>query len=205
MRIQTSKHLLHPWEAHQLLSSFKIEDTWQLPVVLRSHHTLDMVQKQFVIALSAAKGKGFSGILFDFRLFLGRIFNWDKKNEQTKLTPGSIREAYALKKNLTFAQLPPPGDGDFIPVYNLEKESLAEIENATVHAALHFGHVPLNQKHFTVQMTIYVKPKGLFGKCYMLLIKPFRLFIIYPAMLRTIKIHWEQYLDIESTKGLPDL
>ena len=46
-------------------------------------------------------------------------------------------------------------------------------------------------------MAIYVKPKGTFGKLYMLAIKPFRLLIVYPALLKSIKKKWEQYLENE--------
>ena len=34
------------------------------------------------------------------------------------------------------------------------------------------------------QMAVYVKPRGLFGKGYMALIKPFRYLIVYPALTR---------------------
>src|SRR5690606_14068459 len=92
--------------------------------------------------------------------------------------------------------LPPEGSGDFVPVYIFEHESLAEIENATVHAALHLSRVPLETPEqdngATIQMAVYVKPKGFLGRAYMALIKPFRLLIVYPAMMRTMGRRWER-------------
>jgi hypothetical protein len=43
-------------------------------------------------------------------------------------------------------------------------------------------------------MAVYVKPKGLLGKLYMKLIKPFRHWIVYPALMKEAKVCWERYL-----------
>lgn len=40
------------------------------------------------------------------------------------------------------------------------------------------------------QMAVYVKPRGPFGKGYMALIKPFRYWIVYPALMRQIERAW---------------
>jgi len=40
------------------------------------------------------------------------------------------------------------------------------------------------------QMAVYVKPRGLFGKGYMALIKPFRYLIVYPALMRQTERMW---------------
>lgn len=195
MRIDATEHTKQDWIAHGLMSDFKIEDVWQLPVELQPNHDLSVLQGRFSNALSTTEGKGLPGKLFQFRMFLGRVFNWDDKADQSSLIPGSIRERYANAAQLNFDDLPAPGNGDFTPVYQLENESLLEIENATVHAAIHLGRVKVAAEKFTVYMTIYVKAKGLFGQAYMLLIKPFRLLIIYPAMLRAIKVSWDRYLE----------
>jgi hypothetical protein len=39
-------------------------------------------------------------------------------------------------------------------------------------------------------MAVYVKPRGLFGKGYMALIKPFRYLIVYPALMRQTERTW---------------
>ena len=201
MRVNPIEHKKQHWVVHELLDDFKIEDVWSLPVILDPKHSISLIQDQFSKTNKNIEVKGLAAWLFRLRLFLGRLFNWDKKIPRTGLVPGSIRERYAKAKALVFEQLPDPGDGNYVPVYNLSEESLAEIENATVHAAIHLGRVPLENNRFTAQMTIYVKPKGILGHLYMLLIKPFRLFIVYPALLNTIKTEWELYLksDVHNT------
>ncbi|MEP1096967.1 MAG: DUF2867 domain-containing protein [Cyclobacteriaceae bacterium] len=194
MRIDPKEHQRYDWVAHQLMADFQIEDVWRLPVTLQPEHGFKQLLQQFWKAIEEVELKGLAGWLFRFRFFLGRLFRWDEKAAITLLVPGSIRERYATANDLVFEQLPDPGDHSFVPVYLLEQEFLSEIENATVHAAIHLGRVPLADDSFTVQMTIYVKPKGTFGRLYMLLIKPFRWLIVYPALLRIIKRQWESHL-----------
>lgn len=194
MLLNPTEHQKHPWRVHKLLPDLRIEDVWRLPVIMNPEHSLEMLQEQFAKASGNLISKGIPGMLFKLRFFIGSLFGWDEKPEPTYLLPGSIRERYAVAEGLTFEQMPEPGTGDFTPVYNLEQESLAEIENATVQAAIHLGRVPFGEDKFTIQMTIYVKPKGLFGEAYMVLIKPFRHWIVYPALLKMIKNLWEDYL-----------
>ncbi|WP_373495315.1 DUF2867 domain-containing protein, partial [Aquiflexum sp.] len=106
---------------------------------------------------------------------------------------GSIRERYANQEGITKLEVDSKGFGDFVPVYVLKDEMLSEIENVTVLAAVHFGRVAKGNGKHGVQMTVYVKPKGLFGEVYMLLIKPFRLLVVYPVMLRLIGRQWEKF------------
>jgi len=136
---------------------------------------------------------GFTALLFRFRFFIGRLFKWDNRPNNRIMRRDSIRERYANLKQLDPDQLIEAGDNDFVPVYILENESLAEIENSTVHAALHLGRVPINETHYTVQMAVYVKAKGKLGKLYMGIIKPFRFFIVYPTIMRLMKKQWEYY------------
>ncbi len=194
MRIDLKEHHKHPWKSHKLLADFKIEDVWQLPVVLQPEHSVKLVQEQFYKAAARIESKGLAGFLFRFRFFLGKLFGWDKKVKITALIPGSIRERYAQAEALSYESLPDPGNGGFTPVYDLSDESLAEISNATVHAAIHLGRVPLDEGTFTIQMAIYVKAKGVFGQLYMWIIKPFRWLIVYPTLLKATKKQWEDYL-----------
>jgi hypothetical protein len=41
-------------------------------------------------------------------------------------------------------------------------------------------------------MAVYVKPRGVLGKGYMLLIKPFRYLIVYPALMREFERAWKE-------------
>ncbi len=40
-------------------------------------------------------------------------------------------------------------------------------------------------------MAVYVKPRGAFGRAYMAMIKPFRHWVVYPAMMRQLERAWD--------------
>jgi len=189
MKIKNETHFKHKWIAHKLLADFEVEDVWQFPVELQEHHTISTFQSQLFEAMEQLSKKGPASLLFKLRFFLGELFGWDQSTEApiNTIKKGSIRERYAQKFQLSVDELIPVGNAEFEPVYIKNQESLAEIKNETVHAGLHLSKVPFNDA-FTVQMAVYVKPKGRLGKFYMALIKPFRLAIVYPAMMRLVGI-----------------
>ncbi len=39
-------------------------------------------------------------------------------------------------------------------------------------------------------MAVYVKPRGVLGRGYMAFIKPFRYWIVYPALMRWMRQTW---------------
>jgi hypothetical protein len=41
-------------------------------------------------------------------------------------------------------------------------------------------------------MAVYVKPRGRFGRGYMALIKPFRYWIVYPALMQQFERAWDR-------------
>jgi Protein of unknown function (DUF2867) len=200
-KIDSREHLTQPLRVHSLLPDFELEDVWRVPVTLTSNQTLQLLMDQFSKSNSITTKTGITGLLFKFRLFLGRLFKWDEKSGQDYRLPGSIRSRYAQQESIAYEDLLPPGSGSFIPVYKLENEFLSEIENKTVHGALHFSRVPSGQDTWNIHMAVYVKPKGLFGKFYMLLIKPFRLWIVYPALMSAARKNWEGYLKSEVASG----
>lgn len=194
MRINQEEHLKQPWRVHRLLPDLRIEDVWELPVEMEANQGIGEVYHAFVKAMANTVNKGAAGALFKLRFFLGRVFGWEiEAKSQDKFPEGSIRARYAEQEGLTRLDMSYPSFGDFVPVYDLREEMLSEIENETVLAAAHFGRVEKADGKFGVQMTIYVKPKGWFGHIYMAFIKPFRLMIVYPAMLAMIGRQWKKY------------
>ncbi len=203
IKIDNKHHLNQSWLVHTLLSDFELEDVWRVPVVLKEDQSFELFLDSFLKSNDKViKAGSLAGLLFKFRLFLGKIFKWDEKKKIDHLIPGSIRERYAKSKNLSFQDLIDPGKEDFIPVYKFENEFLSEIENKTVHAALHQGRVKY-KKDYTVQMAVYVKPKGIFGRLYMQVIKPFRYWIVYPALMKSAKVTWEKFLAKQSANTIP--
>jgi Protein of unknown function (DUF2867) len=70
------------------------------------------------------------------------------------------------------------GSAGFVPVYQDAEEQLFRIANRTVTA---FLHISLADRR--ARLAVYVRPKGRLGRVYMRLIEPFRLWVVYPAML----------------------
>jgi hypothetical protein len=191
MRLNLLDHTKHNWFADKLLKDFKVEDVWLLPIQLDQQHSLDDVFNLFLQTMERLSKKGFVGLLFKFRLFLGKIFNWDK-DKNLVAAAGDIRDRYLKAENAHTDNLIIKKIGSFTPVYFLENECLLELDNKTVQACLHLSKFLNNTNYYTVHMTVYVNPKGNFGKFYMLLIKPFRLYIVYPSLLKALKIQWNK-------------
>ncbi|MGH2983378.1 MAG: DUF2867 domain-containing protein, partial [Solirubrobacterales bacterium] len=66
----------------------------------------------------------------------------------------------------------------------------AEVSNQTVHGVMHVAWVDQGEGRYHGQMAVYVKPRGRLGKGYMALIKPFRYWVVYPALMRQIERAW---------------
>lgn len=140
----------------------------------------------FVYAIGQIGKTGAAGQLFKLRSWLGEIFHWEEEPvPREKVKPGLIKTRYARLENIAPGDLPKGGFDSFDLVYQLAEESLLEIENKTVQAALHFGKTKSADSH-SAQMAICVKPNGYFGHLYMLAIKPFRHYIVYPTLLNAL-------------------
>jgi Protein of unknown function (DUF2867) len=197
MKIKPLELIQQPWKVHTLLQDFRVEDVWLLPFELEQRHTLQDILAQLEETNKKIATKGLAGKLFSLRRWLGKIFHWDTDTMSLQIVHGEIRERYAKAEGRPLEDLPHGGVGSFSPVFYLEHECLLEVENKTVQAAVHFGKVPLANTKYAVHMTVYVKPKGTFGQLYMLAIKPFRLLIIYPTLLKTLQTQWNIFIQLE--------
>src|SRR5438045_3689512 len=79
--------------------------------------------------------------------------------------------------------------GPFRTLYVFPTETLAEVQNATVHAFLATALVP-RDGGYTLYWAIYVRSDRLATRLYMALIDPFRRRIVYPAIVRSIHAAW---------------
>jgi len=76
-------------------------------------------------------------------------------------------------------------------VYRFENEQLLEIQNRTVHAAA-LSALTERADSYRFYFAVYVRPGKWITPLYMGLIDPFRKWIIYPAMLKTIRATWDR-------------
>jgi hypothetical protein len=127
--------------------------------------------------------------LFALRARLGRLFGWDSARPTHPETSSIDR----LSSDITCRSALPPGapDGPFRVLYVLERESLAEVRNATVHAFLAsvLTETPVG---YRLYWAVYVRPVSRLTPLYMALIEPFRRYIVYPAIFRRIRRAWEE-------------
>jgi hypothetical protein len=200
MRLPNAEQESRPWRIHALVPDFTLEDVWALP----TQGGPDDFQALLDLAGSFDPSKSESRptrFLWAFRDRLGRWFGLGEISSPVReggaggLPIPGTRQA-SLRDRLppdlrgtasdpTFGSLP------FVPLYRTDREAAAEISNRTVHGVAHLTWVEIGEDRYEGRMAVYVKPRGAFGRGYMALIKPFRHWIVYPALMRQMERAWE--------------
>jgi hypothetical protein len=204
MRLPNAAHESRPWRIRAIVSDFTLEDVWALP----AYGGADEFQTLIDNTLSSDPGNAKSlptRALWRVRDRLGRWFDLGRLSSagergsddaagrlpipgtnETSLRdrlPDDLRDTAA---DLHFASLP------FVPLYRTDVEFGAEISNRTVHGVMHLAWVDQGNGRYQGQMAVYVKPRGALGRTYMAFIKPFRHWIVYPALMRQIEREWKR-------------
>jgi len=123
-------------------------------------------------------------VLVGLRRFLGRVFYWDGEQPEP---------AYAsrLSDEQRRRSLSPIGAvfGPLRLIYEFPYEMVGEARNATVHA---FSCMALRRlaAGYRLYWAIYVENVSAFTPLYMAAIEPFRRFVVYPAILESIRAAW---------------
>jgi hypothetical protein len=202
MRLPNAAHDSRPWRIREIAPDFTVEDVWALPVQggAEDFQTLLEIMTSDDLMNSASLP---ARVLWGVRdrlgswLGLGRISvpvdsGWDDPAGKLPI-PG--RNETSLTDRLPddlcdTAADPDFGSAPFVPLYRTDVEFAAELSNRTVHTVMHLAWVDQGEGRYQGQMTVYVKPRGPFGKGYMAFIKPFRYWVVYPALMRQIKRAW---------------
>jgi uncharacterized protein DUF2867 len=204
MRLPNSAHESRPWRIRAIAQDFTLEDVWELPV----HGSAEDFQTLLEMATSSdpANAESFpTRLLWRVRDRLGSLFDLGRISapidsggddaagklpipgmHETSLTDRLPDDLRNTAVGLDFRSLP------FAPLYRTDVEFAAELSNQTVHGVMHLAWVEQGDGRYKGQMAVYVKPRGLFGKGYMALIKPFRYLIVYPALMRQFERQWAQ-------------
>jgi hypothetical protein len=213
MRLPNSEHESRPWRIREITPDFTLEDVWALPVHGRAADFQAFLENTF--SFDPANSESLpTRVLWRVRDRLGRWFDLgrisvpvDSGGEdaagklpipgtyETSLTdrlPDDLRNTTA---DMDFGSLP------FTPLYRTDVEFAAEISNRTVHGVMHLAWVDQGEGRYQGQMAVYVKPRGALGKGYMALIKPFRYWIVYPALMRQIERAWNTR--VAASRGEP--
>jgi Protein of unknown function (DUF2867) len=120
--------------------------------------------------------------LFALRARLGRLCGWDADLHM----PQETLSLHRLSSTITVVRRRPPGHGTVRVLYVLERESLAEVRNATVHAFL-ASVLTETPGGYRLYWAVYVHPVSRLTPLSMALIEPFRRCIVYPAILRRLR------------------
>jgi hypothetical protein len=206
MRIANAAHESRAWRIREIVADFTLEDVWALPVhggaddfpaLLEQIVSSDPANTEFLPARVLWRVRDRLGSWFGLGTISDGVCGADDAagklpipgTNETSLTdrlPDDLRNTAA---DLHFDSLP------FVPLYRTDVEFAAEVSNRTVHGVMHLAWVDQGDGRYQGQMAVYVKPRGSLGKAYMALIKPFRYFIVYPALMRQVERAW-------NTRGL---
>ncbi len=200
MKLPNAEHERLPWRIHELVPDFTLEDYWALPMQGGPEDFQDLLD----LARSFDPSKAESAptrFLWKLRDRLGVWFDLGEISApadaeapgdlsipgtaETSLrdrVPADLRDSTA---GFAFGSLP------FVPLYRTDREAAAELSNKTVHGVAHIAWVDLGDGRFEGRMAVYVKPRGAFGKAYMAAIKPFRYWIVYPALMKQMERVWD--------------
>ena len=129
--------------------------------------------------------------LFALRWRLGRIFGWDRK--PARAAGDSFMGRLTAADHAASLVRPGSPDGPFRALFVSSGESISEIQNATVHGFSVFALAPRPSGH-RLYWGVYVRPVGRLTAWYMCLIDPFRRFVVYPSILRSIRAAWNRSL-----------
>lgn len=178
-----------PLRVHEFLSGVPLHDAWLVDLPrTRSGITLDeylrtaKARRRIVSPPARA--------LLGIRLFLGRVFGWDRE-------PAAFAgEAFAMRLTATdlSMSLVPAGthDGIFRVVYRFENEQLLELMNSTAHGAM-LSALFETSTAYRFYLGVYVRKVSLVTSVYMALIDPFRKLVVYPSLLRSVRAAWVDF------------
>lgn len=205
MRVANSVHETRPWRIRTIAPDFTVEDVWALPARGGVQDFDALIS--LMMSLDPGKRASFPArVLWKVRDLLGKWFGLDRisRTGDREEGPGSELPIPGNSEKSLTDRLPedlrnttadlhfPPGP--FVPLYRTENEFAAEVSNRTVHGVLHLAWVEQGDDRYQGQMAVYVKPRGLFGTAYMAFIKPFRLLVVYPSLMRLIQREWSRRL-----------
>jgi hypothetical protein len=202
MRLPNAAHESRPWRIREIAPDFTLEDVWAIPV----HGGAEDFQTLLEVMVSLDPANAGSlplRVLWRLRDRLGSWFGLGRisatidrgRDDAAGKLPIPGTNETSLAERLPDDLRNTAADPDFgwtplVPLYRTDVEFAAELSNRTVHSVMHLAWVDQGEGRYHGQMAVYVKPRGPLGKGYMALIKPFRYWVVYPALMREIERAW---------------
>jgi hypothetical protein len=200
MRVPDDVLKTQRWIIADVVPDFDVEDVWALPI--------EGGPDDFGAVVDMMGALDFPGsaslpvrVLWGIRDLLGRLFGLGRVSTSADEAgvwppvPGTgersllERVPAELRGTATDSGLT---EKPFRPLYRTGTEFADEISNRTMYGVMHLAWVDQGDDRYRVQMTVYVKPRGVLGKAYMAFIKPFRYAIVYPALMRHLERAWAE-------------
>lgn len=202
MKLPNTVHESGPWRIREIAADFALEDVWALPAqgsaeefetLLDLMASADPANAESLPTRFLWRLRDRLGSWFDLGGISAPVDGGPDDPEmpipgtgETSLTrrlPDDLRDTAA---GMDFESLP------FVPLYRTDVEFAAEVSNRTVHGVMHLAWAEQGEGRYQAQMAVYVKPRGSLGTAYMALIKPFRYWIVYPALMRQTERMWDE-------------
>lgn len=190
MRLPNTAHTERPWRIHEVAPDFRVQDVWDLPTPGGQDDLDRLVQ---ILAPDAGTRQAGTVVraLMSLRWQVGRLVGWDKPRYAVGARTRSLRER--LPPDLRDRPESDTGHFLFTPIYQTHEEWAGEYADQILHAILHLGWVPDGSPDgYHAQMTVRVKTTGWVGTTYIMGIRPFRRFLVYPSMLRSLGQRWQR-------------
>ncbi|MGB8769984.1 MAG: DUF2867 domain-containing protein [Candidatus Korobacteraceae bacterium] len=177
-----------PLRVHGFLAGVPLHDVWAVDLPRpRSGITLDEYLR--VAHAHPLTLPPLARTLLNIRLFVGRVLGWDREPAATALETFATRLTDVDRsRSLVLAGT---REGLFRVIYRFENEQLLELINRTAHAAALSALVETTNS-YRFYFGVYVTNVSRLTPVYMALIDPFRKLIVYPSLLRSVRIRWNQ-------------
>ena len=186
--VNPAEFLALPLRVHALLNDVELHDVWavDLPSYRAGITLADFVRQG---RTDHQGSPPIAKALFRIRFAIGRIFGWDDEGKPASGDTFASR----LTAEDRARSLAPPGEseGIFSVVYRFDNEELLEVTNRTVRGAT-LQTLVKSEMGYRLYFAVYVQPVGWWTPIYMAAIDPFRRFIVYPSLLRSIRSNWDR-------------
>ncbi len=177
-----------PLRVHDFLNGVPLHDAWAVDLPrarsgITLHEFLQSARARILTPSPVVRA------LLNVRFAAGRVFGWDREPDATAWESFATRLTPADRlKSLVPAGTP---EGLFRVVYRFENEQFVEIVNRTAHAAALSALVE-TANAYRFYFGVYVRNVSRFTPVYMALIDPFRKLIVYPSLLRSVRVNWNR-------------
>jgi hypothetical protein len=188
-QISPTEFYAQPLRVHTFLADVSLHDVWAVDLPT---HRGGVTLSGFLCRVSQGGTNRFppaARALIRLRLFLGRILRLEAEPRDALAASFTSRLTSEDRAHSFVASGTP--EGLFRVVYRFENEQLVELQNRTVHASA-LSALAERADGYRFYFAVYVRQRTWITPFYMGLIDPFRRWIIYPAMLKTIRATWDQ-------------